>query len=165
MLTTSTRFASSGSGNDGRARSHLPAGSVSDSDFDGVAAAQVFSLLTPDTGLPRILFSVYFFVLLLNTWAAGPDRIRVLRSLAVTFGAAFILKFVVLDALSEPAGGRFARAIQLLFEGVTLGTLTQEVHHPASGYLAFFTIVLFLIVLAILSVRVPSSERAIVVRD
>jgi hypothetical protein len=132
-----------------------------------VAAAQVFSLLTPGAGLPRILFSVYFFVLLLNTWAAGPDRIRVLRSLAVTFGAAFILKFVVLDALSEPAGGRLVRAIQLLFEGVTLGTLTQEVHHPASGYLAFFTIVLFLIALALLPVREPwpSAERAIVVRD
>jgi hypothetical protein len=129
-----------------------------------VAGAQVFSLLTPDTGLPRILFSVYFFVLLLNTWAAGPDRVRVLRSLAVTFGAAFILKFVILGALSEPAGGRLARAIQLLFEGVTLGTLTQEVHHPASGYLAFFTIVFFLIALAMLPARepAPDAERAIV---
>jgi hypothetical protein len=117
------------------------------------ASAQVFSLLTPEAGVPRILFSVYFLVLMLNTLAAGPDRARVLRSLAVTFGAAFVLKFVVLNTLSDPAAGRMARLMQILFEGVTLGTITQEVHHPASGYLAFFTIALFLIALSLLPSR------------
>lgn len=132
-----------------------------------VAGAQVFSLLTPGSGLPHLLFSVYFLVLLLNTWAAGPDRVRVLRSLAVTFGAAFLLKFVVLDALSDTAGGRLARVLQMLFEGVTLGALTQEVHHPASGYLAFFTVVLFLIALALLPVRErdDSTDGAIILRE
>jgi hypothetical protein len=83
-----------------------------------VTSAQIFSLLTPDAGLPRVLFSVYFLVLLLNTMAASPDRVRVLRGLAVTFGAAFVLKFIVLDALSDPAGGRLARVLQVLFEGL-----------------------------------------------
>jgi hypothetical protein len=117
------------------------------------ASAQVFSLLTPEAGVPRILFSVYFLVLMLNTLAAGPDRTRVLRSLAVTFGAAFVLKFIVLNTLSDPAAGRMARLLQVLFEGVTLGTITQDVHHPAAGYLAFFTIVLFLIALSLLPPR------------
>jgi hypothetical protein len=115
-----------------------------------VAAAQVFSLLTPDTGLPRVLFSVYFLVLLINTMAAGPDRVRVLRSLAVTFGAAFVLKFIVLDALSDPAGGRITRLLQVLFEGVTLGTVSQQVQHPATGYVAFAAIVMFLAALSLL---------------
>jgi hypothetical protein len=114
------------------------------------AAAQIFSLLTPGAGVPRILFSVYFFVLMLNTLAAGPDRVRVLRSLAVTFGAAFILKFIVLDALSDPASGRLTRLLQILFEGVTLGTVTQDVQHPAAGYLAFFTVGLFLVATSML---------------
>jgi hypothetical protein len=117
------------------------------------AAAQVFSLLTPGAGMPRLLFSVYFFVLMLNTLAAGPDRVRVLRSLAVTFGAAFILKFIVLDALSDPASGRLTRLLQILFEGVTLGTVTQEVQHPAAGYLAFFTVVVFLVAVSLLPWR------------
>jgi hypothetical protein len=116
-------------------------------------SAQVFSLLTPEAGVPRILFSVYFLVLMLNTLAAGPDRARVLRSLAVTFGAAFVLKFIVLNTLSDPAAGRMARLLQILFEGVTLGTITQEVHHPAAGYLAFFTIGMFLIALSLLPSR------------
>jgi hypothetical protein len=130
-----------------------------------VAAAQMFSLLTPDAGLPRVLFSVYFLVLMLNTMAASPDRVRVLRSLAVTFGAAFVLKFIVLDALSDPAGGRLTRLIQVLFEGVTLGTLTQDTQPPAAGYIAFAAIVMFLVSVALLPSSGQSVSRAIVVRD
>ena len=120
------------------------------------ASAQVFSLLTPEAGVPRIVFSLYFLVLMLNTLAAGPDRIRVLRSLAVTFGAAFVLKFIVLNALSDPASGRMARLLQVVFEGVTLGTVTQQVHHPSAGYLAFFTVAMFLVTLSLL----PSRRHA-----
>ncbi len=132
-----------------------------------LAAAQTFSLLTPESGLPRVLFGIYFLVLLVSTWAAASDRIRVLRSLAVTFGAAFILKFIVLDALSEPTAGRLGRVLQLLLEGVTLGAVTQAVQHPASGYLAFFTLVLFLLALALLPARAggSSSAQGMVVRD
>lgn len=129
------------------------------------AAAQMFSLLTPDAGLPRVLFSIYFLVLMINTMAASPDRVRVLRSLAVTFGAAFVLKFIVLDALSDPAGGRLTRLIQVLFEGVTLGTLTQDTQPPAAGYIAFAAIVIFLAALALLPSSGQSVSRAIVVRD
>jgi hypothetical protein len=76
------------------------------------------------------------------------DRVRVLRSLAVTFGAAFVLKFIVLGALSDPAGGRMTRLLQVLFEGVTLDTVTQNAQHPAAGYVAFVAIVMFLAGLA-----------------
>jgi hypothetical protein len=132
-----------------------------------LSSAQMFSLLTPDAGLPRILFSVYFLIQMLTTIAAGPDRVRVLRSLAVIFGAAFVLKFIVLDALSDPAGGRLSRMLQLLFEGVTFGTLTQEVHHPAAGYLAFVTIGLFLIGVSLLPAGgdAPRTSRTLTLRE
>jgi len=42
-----------------------------------------------------------------------------------------------------------------MLEGLTLGTLSQDVLHPATGYLAFFTLVLFMIGLAML----PSRAR------
>jgi hypothetical protein len=115
-----------------------------------LASAQVFSLVTPESGLPRLLFSVFFLVLLLNTLAASPDRVRVLRSLVVIFGSAFVLKFVVLAALSDPTGGMLKRALLVLLEGVTLGTLTQNVFHESTGYVAFFTIALFMVGLAVL---------------
>jgi hypothetical protein len=122
-----------------------------------LASTQTFSLLTPESGLPRVILSVYFLLLMLNTIAAGPDRMRVLRSLGVTFGAAFLLKFVVLDALSNPAAGRLGRALQLLFEGVTLGAVTQQTQHPVAGYLAFATIGMFLVSVWLLPGRVATG--------
>jgi hypothetical protein len=115
-----------------------------------VASAQALALVTPDWGLPRIAASVFLFVLLLNTHAASPDRERLLRSLVVIFGSAFILKFVILAALSDPVQGRLARALQVLLEGVTLGSLTQPVYRSLTGYVAFATLVLYLIALALL---------------
>jgi hypothetical protein len=81
----------------------------------------------------------------------------VLRSCAVTFGSAFVLKFIVLAALSDPQGGRLKRMLLILLEGVTLGTLTQEVFRPVTGYVAFFTLVLFLVGLSLLPGRTTSA--------
>jgi hypothetical protein len=124
-----------------------------------LASAQAFNLATPESGLPRLLFGVFLFVLLLNTMAASSDRIRTLRSLAVTFGSAFVLKFIVLAAISDPAGGRLKRILLVMLEGLTLGTLTQDTFHPITGYLAFFTFVLFVVGLSQLPGRagVPSD--------
>jgi hypothetical protein len=120
-----------------------------------LATAQAFNAATPDSGVPRVLFNVFFLVLLANTMTAFPDRVRALRSLLVIFGSAFVLKFIVLAALSNPAEGRAARALQRLFEGVTLGSVTQEVVHPVTGYLAFGTLMLYFFGLVLLPARRP----------
>lgn len=120
------------------------------------AATQVFNLVTPESGLPFLLFNVFLFVLLVNTLAVSPDRVSVLRSMAVITGAAFILKFIVLGALSDPGDSVLKRVLYVLLEGVTLGTLTQPQLHPAAGYLAFATLALFLIGLAMLPARTRS---------
>jgi hypothetical protein len=114
------------------------------------ASTQIFNLVTPESGLPLLLFNVFLFVLLLNTLAGSPDRVSVLRSLAVILGSAFILKFIVLGALSDPGGGALKRMLLALLEGITLGTLTQAPLHAATGYVAFGALVLFLIALAML---------------
>jgi hypothetical protein len=119
------------------------------------AATQVFSLLAPESGLPFLLFNVFLFVLLVNTLAASHDRVSVLRSVAVITGAAFIVKFVVLGAISDPGDSMLKRVLYAALEGVTLGTLTQPPLAPAAGYLAFATVVLFLIALAMLPTRSP----------
>jgi hypothetical protein len=121
------------------------------------AATQVFNLLTPEAGLPFLLFNVFLFVLLVNTLAGSPDRVSVLRSIGVIVGAAFILKFIVLGALSEPGETMLKRLLYVVLEGVTLGTLTQPRLHPAAGYLAFAILVMFLVGLAIL----PSRPRSV----
>jgi hypothetical protein len=117
------------------------------------AAAQAFNVAIPESGLPRLLFSVFLLVLLINTLAASPDRVRVLRSMLVIFTSAFVLKFIVLAALSDPTGGRTKRVLLAMLEGVTLGTLTQDAYRPATGYLAFMTLTLFVCGLALLPPR------------
>ncbi len=124
------------------------------------ASAQMFNLVIPESGLPFLLANVFLFVLLLNTMAGSHDRVSVLRSLAVITGAAFIVKFVVLAALSDPGDGTLKRVLYAMLEGVTLGTLTQQVMHPAAGYLAFGTLGLFLVAVWML----PAPGRALQIR-
>ncbi len=126
------------------------------------AAAQAFSMVTPDSGLPRALCGAFFFVLLLNTIAAATDRVRVLRSLLIIFGAAFILKFVILAAVANPAGGTVSRLLQIMVEGATLGTLNQPASDPVAGYVAFFVLVLFLFGLSMLPRRRHRETRDLV---
>ena len=114
------------------------------------ATAQVLAMLTPRTGLPLLFVDIFLFVLLLNTLVAMPDRIRLLRSLAVTLGSALLLKFVVLAGVSDPAGSRLSRVLVALFDAATFGSITQVPEPASAGYLAFFTIAMYLIALALL---------------
>jgi hypothetical protein len=113
------------------------------------ASAQVLAVVTPHSGLPLFFVDVLLFVQLLNTLVTQPDRVRLLRSLAVTLGSALILKFVVLTALSGPST-RTSRVLVALFDAATFGTITQVPQASAAGYLAFFAIVLYLIGIALL---------------
>jgi hypothetical protein len=126
------------------------------------AGAQMFAMLTPATGLPLFFVSVFFFVLLLNTLVAGPDRVRLLRSLAVIFGAGLILKFVVLAGLSQPAG-RVARVLIALFDAATFGSIAQDPQPAAAGYLAFLTAVVYLAAAALLP-GLPATEPGTALR-
>lgn len=110
-----------------------------------IATAQVLHMLTPRSGLPSIVVGLVLFLMLINTWVAVPDRPRVLRSLAVVLGSAFLLKFVVLAALADPDGGRTRRVLVALFDVATLGTVSQDPLHPAAGYVAFVVCGLYLV--------------------
>jgi len=126
-----------------------------------VAAAQALAAVTPESGVPHLAAGAFFLVLLLNTAAAAPDRQQLLRSLAVTFGSAFVLKFVILHGLSAPGDGVVKRGLQALLDAVTLGALMQEVPHPLTAYLALFAIGLFLVGVLLLPIRVASPRGAL----
>lgn len=110
----------------------------------GLAAAQVLGTLTPESGLLALVFNVAWLVLLGNTVMAQPDRRRLLASLMLVFGAAFVVKYVLLGALYAPDGGLTKRVALALMEGVSLGSLAYEPAGPATGYVAFVAVVLFL---------------------
>jgi len=125
------------------------------------ACAQLLHMLIPRSGLPALLIGIVLFLLLVNTLAADPDRPRMLRSLGVIIGSAFVLKFVILAALADAGGGRTRRVLVALFDVATLGWVTQAPLHPAAGYIAFFAALLFLIAVAALPRRSSDSTAMV----
>ena len=90
------------------------------------AAAQMMAALTPDEGLFALAFDIVWLVLFGNTLAARPNRARLLSSLLVMFGAAFVVKFILLGALYAPDASVTKRVVMALVEGVSLGTLAYS---------------------------------------
>ena len=120
------------------------------------ASAQVFNLLTPDTGLLHVLVGVFFLVQLLTTLTAVRDRTAMLRSLAVLLGCAFFLRFIALESLYAPGRGVLKRVMTALMEGITLGALDYAPNGTATGYVAFLALSLYLVGLVLL----PAGGRA-----
>ena len=75
-----------------------------------------------------------------------------LRSLAVLLGCAFFLRFVALESLYAPGRGVIKRLMTALMEGITLGALDYAPAGQRTGYVAFLTLSLYLIGLALLPV-------------
>lgn len=121
------------------------------------ASAQLLHMLTPRSGLPAFIVGTLLMLQLVQTLTAGPDRRQMLRSMAVVIGSAFVLKFVLLAALADPAGGRTKRVLLALFDVATLGTIVQAPLHPGAPYVAFFVALLFLIAVAALPASTPES--------
>ena len=124
-----------------------------------LASSQVFTALTPETGLLQVLASVFFLLLLVNTLAARPTRARAMQSLGVVLLSAFVLKFVVLDALYAPEGSLARKLVTTLLEGVSLGALGYTAHGAATAYVSFVVVLLYLFALVLLpgEESVPST--------
>ena len=119
-------------------------------------------MVTPRSGLPALIVSLVLFLMLLNTFAILPDRRAVLRSLALVLGSAFVLKFVLLAALSETDGGRLKRVLIALADLATLGTISQDPIAPSAGYLAFAVCFLYLVGIAALPARHEAPPAGLV---
>jgi hypothetical protein len=115
-----------------------------------LASAQVIQCLAPESGLLHVLYYTFMTVLLWSTLAAAPDRMRLLHSLFVIFGSAFLLKYVALASLYDPEGGMMRRVVTTLLEGVALGTLQNAPFAPVTGYVAFFVVLVYLVALTLL---------------
>ncbi len=120
------------------------------------ASAQSFNSVLPEAGLLRWLFSFFFLWTLWNNQFSSFDARRLVRSLAVLFGTAFLLKHMLFASLYDSEGGWLKRLAGALLEGATLGTFDAPVFAPATGYISFFTLLLYVAGLALL----PSAPDA-----
>ncbi len=125
----------------------------------GWASAGVMALVIPEAGLPKLAGLVLVTALLANTLAASAGRAASLRALFVACLSGFIVKFIVLDALFDPSRSFGGRLVTSILEGATLGGLRHEPWAPITGYLAFGTIVLYFLALALLPDGPPRERR------
>jgi hypothetical protein len=115
------------------------------------ASAQAFNSVLPERGLLHWLFSFFFLWTLWNNQFSSFDARRLLRSLVVLFGTAFVLKHILLASLYSPDDGWLKRVTAALVSGVTLGALDAPQFAPATGYISFFTLGLYLVGLMLIS--------------
>ena len=108
------------------------------------ASAQAFNSVLPERGLLHWLFSFFFLWTLWNNQFSSFDARRLIRSLVVLFGTAFVLKHLLLASLYSSSGGWLQRLAGVLAQGVSLGTLDAPMFGPATGYISFFTLGLYI---------------------
>ena len=125
------------------------------------ASAQAFNSVLPERGLLHWLFSFCFLWTLWNNQISSFDARRLLRSLAILFGTAFILKHMVLANLYSPEGGWLQRMAGTLLQGVAIGTLDAPTFAPATGYIAFLTLSLYVAGLILLTFAVNGKTGAV----
>jgi len=121
------------------------------------ATVQVFSLVTPDSGLFFFFFNVFYLLILLNDLFVVFNPRRLAGALAVILGASFMLKYLVLAAIFSPASSWGNYILQELLKTGSLGALDQEPFAPATGYLAFFTVAFYVLGLFLIA---PRSARS-----
>jgi hypothetical protein len=121
------------------------------------ASAQAFTSVLPERGLLHWLLSFFFLWTLWNNQFSSFDARRLLRSLVVLFGTAFVLKHMLFANLYSADGGWLKRLTGALVSGVTLGTFDAEQFAPATGYISFFTLALFLVGLILVSFTHPQT--------
>ena len=120
------------------------------------ASAQAFNSVLPESGLFHWLFSFFFLWTLWNNQFASFDARRLLRSLVVLFGTAFVLKHLLLAGFYGSSEGWLKKIAGIVLQGVSLGTIDLPAYAPATGYISFFTLALYVAGLVLLA---PAPDR------
>lgn len=109
------------------------------------ASVQVYNLLLPEQGLASWVVTALFIWTLWNDIFADFDQKKLLRSLAGLFAIAFVTKYLVLANLAvKNETSWLQRVIENPGKEAATWFLDLPVYSPATGYLQFFTILLFL---------------------
>jgi len=104
------------------------------------ASAQAFNSVLPESGLLHWLFSFFFLWTLWTNQFSTFDSRRLLRSLIVLFGTAFVLKHLLVSALYAPEGGWLRTIASTLLQGISIDVPRFA---PITGYISFFALALY----------------------
>lgn len=119
------------------------------------ASTQVFNSLLPEKGLPFWIIGFFFFWTLWNNLFVDFQAKRLLQSLGSLFGLAFVVKYLVLASLTVSGESTWTQKIlESLMKEASFGLLDLPKFSSATGYIQFFTLILYVVGLILLS---PSS--------
>lgn len=115
------------------------------------ATTQVFNSLIPEQGLPFWIIAFFFFWTLWNNLFTEFDTKRLLKSLGGLFSLAFVTKYLVLaNLVSTERGSWLARTWENPTQEAFTYFLNIPQFAPATGYIQFFALGLYLMGLFLL---------------
>lgn len=133
------------------------------------ASAQAFNSVLPESGFFFWLFVLFFLWTLWNNLFSEFDAKRLLRSLAVLFGTAFLLKHLVLTAFAAPLNAEKSlsqKITGLILESLDVPNVAQIAgasnFAPLTGYISFFAVGLYIVGLIGLIALLPRSTDKII---
>lgn len=135
------------------------------------ASVQALNSILPEKGFAFVLTAFFLLWTLWTNLFAELKAEKLLRSLAALFGLAFVFKYVFLASLvASPADESWMRKLtESLLQGVSLGLLEIPKYSGVTGYVAFFTLILYaaglLLLSSISNSRSESGSSLIVVSD
>jgi len=112
------------------------------------ASAQAFNSVLPETGLLHWMFSFFFLWTLWTNQFSAFDARRLLKSLIVLFGTAFVLKHLILAGLSAPTGTWLRGIVSTLLQGIAIDV---PAFGPMTGYVAFLALALYVVGLLLIA--------------
>jgi hypothetical protein len=112
------------------------------------ASAQAFNSVLPESGLLHWMFSFFFLWTLWTDQFSTFDRRRLLKSLIVLFGTAFVLKYLLVSGLYAPEGGWLRRIASTLLQGIAIDV---PAFAPITGYVSFFALALYVVGLLLIA--------------
>ena len=116
------------------------------------ASAQAFNSVLPESGLLHWMFSFFFLWTLWTNQFSNFDARRLLKSLVVLFGTAFVLKHLLMSTLYAPEGGWLRTIASTLLQGISIDV---QRFAPITGYISVFALALYVGGLLLMS-PVPS---------
>src|SRR6185503_2991231 len=123
------------------------------------ASAQAFNSVLPEGGLLHWMFAFFFLWTLWTNQFSAFDARRLLRSLIVLFGTAFVLKHLLVSGLNAPEGGWMRKLASTLLQGIAIDV---PAFAPVTGYVSFFALALYVFGLLLLTPSpVPPDSSAV----
>lgn len=124
------------------------------------ALIQLYNSLLPEQGLPFWIISFCFSWTLWNNLFAEFDPKRLVRSMSALFAMAFAVRWLFLaNVTPEPVDSWFQRMLQNPAQEALTWLLDIPRYSSGTGYIQFFTLVLFLLGLYLLPRREAGRSK------